>query len=55
MNLHATAATKADNDSLHRSKALGLGLLLYKYWGCYKLGGRAVVEEAYYTIKGDSL
>jgi hypothetical protein len=28
---------------------------LYKYYGWYKLGGRAVVEELYYVIKGDSL
>jgi len=47
---------KANNDFLHSSEALRARIrLLYKYWGWYKLGGGAVVEEVYYAIKGDSL
>ena len=47
---------KADDDFLHSSEALKAWIrLLYKYWGWYKLGGGAVVEELCYTINGDSL
>jgi len=54
-NLHATAATKADDDSLYRSEALELDNSFISIGDGISSVVGAVIEEAYYAIKGDSL